>query len=113
LHSGYVRDKVVPILENYGVQVVLTGHEHSYQRGRPTRKSAFVPAEIGANYISSGGGGAFLYPVFDYPVVAFGKSDYHYLRAEVRGTQITFHAIRHDGVEIDTYSLAPRPMFSD
>src|SRR6058998_163677 len=122
-HSAYVRDKVVPILENYGVQVVLTGHEHSYQRSRPTRKSAFVPSEIGTNYISSGGGGAFLYPVFDFPIVAFGKQldatgtpvgeAYHYLRAEVRGTQITFHAIRHDGVEIDTYSVAPRPMFSD
>ena len=35
------------------------------------------------------------------------------MRAEVRGTKITFHAIRHDGVEIDTYSVAPRPVFTD
>src|SRR5207237_8437515 len=112
-HSALIRQYVVPIMEAYGAQIVLTGHEHSYQRSRPMRKSAFVPADIGTNYISSGGGGAFLYQVFDYPVVAFGKSDYHYLRAEVRGTQITFHAIRYDVVEIDTYLVAPRPMFSD
>ena len=112
-HSALVRLYVVPILEAYGVQVVLTGHEHSYQRSRPTRKSVFLTSDIGTNYISSGGGGAFLYPVYDFPVVAFGKSDYHYLRAEVRGSQIIFHAIRYDGVEIDSYSVAPRPMFSD
>jgi len=112
-HSALVRQYVVPILEAYGVQVVLTGHEHSYQRSRPTRKSAFLTSDIGINYLSSGGGGAFLYPVYDFPIVAFGKSDHHYLRAEVRGSQIIFHAIRHDGVEIDSYSVAPRPMFSD
>ena len=53
-----------------------------------------VTADIGTTYISSGGGGAVLYPVFDYPVVACGKqcdvkgspigSVHHYLRAEVR-----------------------------
>src|SRR5206468_11391882 len=98
-HSALVRLHVVPILEAYGVQVVLTGHEHSYQRSRPTRKSAFLTSDVATNYISSGGGGAFLYPVYDFPVVAFGKSDYHYLRAEVRGTQTIFHAIRYDGIE--------------
>ena len=114
VHSAWVRQYVVPILEAHGVQVVLTGHEHSYQRSQPTRKSAFVTPDVGTNYISSGGGGAFLYPVYtNYPVVAFGKSNFHYLRAEVRGTQITFHAIRHDGVEIDSYIVAPRPALSD
>src|SRR5207249_3646314 len=99
--------------------VSLDGHEsleRDYpdpQIGRPARKSAFLTSDIGTNYISSGGGGALLYPVYDFPIVAFGKSDYHYLRAEVRGSQIIFHAIRHDGVEIDSYSVAPRPMFSD
>ena len=113
-HSALIRQYVVPILEAYGVQVVLTGHEHSYQRSQPLRKSAFVPADVGTNYISTGGGGALLYPVYDnYPIVAFGKSAFHYLRAEVRGTKITFHAIRHDGAEIDTYTVAPRPVFTD
>src|SRR5437870_1872815 len=113
-HSALVRQHIVPILEAYGVQVVLTGHEHSYQRSQPLRKSAFVTADVGTNYISSGGGGALLYPVYDnYPIAAFGKSTFHYLRSEVRGTKITFHAIRHDDAEIDTYTVAPRPVFTD
>ena len=113
-HSALIRQHVVSILESYGVQVVLTGHEHSYQRSQPLRKSAFVTSDVGTNYISTGGGGALLYDVFDnLPIVAFGRKAFHYVRAEVRGTKITFHAIRHDGVEIDTYSVAPRPVFTD
>ena len=122
-HSAWVRQFVIPILETYGVQIALSGHEHSYQRSQPIRKFNFVTPDIGTTYISSGGGGASLYPVFDYPVVACGKqcdtngtpigSAHHYLRAEVRGTRMTIHAIRYDGVEIDSYTVAPRPVFSD
>jgi hypothetical protein len=61
----------------------------------------------------SGGGGAFLYPVFDSPLVAAGRSMHHYLRVEVRGTRMTVHAIRFDGVEIDSITLAPQPAFAD
>jgi hypothetical protein len=113
-HSALIRQYVVPILEKYGVQVVLSGHEHSYQRSRPLRNSNFVETNAGTNYIASGGGGAVLYPVFeDFPIVAFGQSAHHYLRAEVRATQLTFHAIRHDGVEFDTHTIAPVPLLAD
>jgi hypothetical protein len=113
-HSALIRQYVVPVLEKYGVQVVLSGHEHSYQRSQPMRNSNFVAPEAGTNYIASGGGGAFLYPVYDgFPVVAFGQSAYHYLRTEVRGPQFTVHAIRYDGVEMDTYTIAPVPLLSD
>jgi hypothetical protein len=113
-HSALIRQYVVPILEKYGVQIVLSGHEHSYQRSQPLRNSNFAGPEAGTNYIASGGGGAFLYPVYDgFPIVAFGQSAYHYLRAEVRATQLTFHAIRNDGVEFDSYTIAPAPLLSD
>jgi hypothetical protein len=109
-----VRQYLVPMLDKYGVQVVLSGHEHSYQRSQPMRNSNFVATNAGTNYISSGGGGALLYPVYDgFPIVAFGQSAYHYLRADVRGTQVTFHAIRHDGLEFDTYTIAPAPLLAD
>jgi acid phosphatase type 7 len=113
-HSALIRQYVVPILEKYGVQIVLSGHEHSYQRSQPLRNSNFVGSEAGTNYVASGGGGAFLYPVYDgFPIVAFGQSAYHYLRAEVRATQLTLHAIRNDGVEFDTYTISPTPLLSD
>ena len=112
-HSALIRQYVVPLVEAYGAQIVLTGHEHSYQRSQPMRKSVQVTSDVGTSYITSGGGGALLYDVYSFPVVAFGQTNFHYLRAEVNGTQITFHAIRYDGVEMDVYSVAPRPQFSD
>jgi hypothetical protein len=113
-HSALIRQYVVPILEKYGVQIVLGGHEHSYQRSQPMRNSNFVTPETGTNYLASGGDGAGLYPVYNaFPFVAFGQSAHHHLRAEVRGTRLTFHAIRHDGVEFDTYTIAPAPVLTD
>jgi 3',5'-cyclic AMP phosphodiesterase CpdA len=107
------RAYVVPILDDTGVQICLSGHEHSYQRSQPIRKSVFVDPGLGTNYFTSGGGGAPLYAVSNIPLVAFGQSAFHYLRAEVQGTQITIHAIQYDGTEIDSTTIAPAPVFSD
>ena len=111
--SQWARTYMVPIFEKNGVQLVLSGHEHSYQRSVPIRKSGVVSPNVGTNYVTSGGGGATLYPVPSVPMVAFARSAYHYLRAEVQGTRIVIHSIRQDGVEIDNYVVAPTPVFSD
>jgi Calcineurin-like phosphoesterase/Purple acid Phosphatase, N-terminal domain/IPT/TIG domain len=113
IQSLWVRQYVVPILEKYGVQVVFSGHEHSYQRNYAIRKSTIVDPSVGTNYITSGGGGAFLYSVAEIGLVAFAKSAYHYVRAEVQGTRILFRSIRQDGVELESFSIAPTPAFSD
>ena len=113
IQSRWVRDYMTPIFENNGVQVVFSGHEHSYQRALPMRKSRFVSADIGTNYITSGGGGAILYDVPNRDFLAIAKKEYHYLRVEVRGTRMIIHSIRQDGVEMDTFPVAPSPVFSD
>lgn len=53
-HAGNatVAERWVPLFERYGVDLVLSGHEHSYQR--------FV--RRGIAYVVHGGGGAFPYP---------------------------------------------------
>ncbi|HYR91210.1 MAG TPA: metallophosphoesterase [Terriglobia bacterium] len=108
-----IREQVVPILETHGVQVVFSGHEHSYQRSHPMRKGGIVAPDTGINYFVAGGGGALLYPVYKRPEVAFGESEHHYLRVEVRGSRMVVHAIRYDGTEIENTTLTPRPVFTD
>jgi uncharacterized protein (TIGR03437 family) len=98
-----MRDLVVPILERHGVQLVLGGHEHNYQRTRPIRNSP--TAEVETTYIVTGGGGAALYPVPSNPILAAGESVHHYLRGEVQGDRLTLHAIRVDGQEFDSVTL--------
>jgi calcineurin-like phosphoesterase family protein/IPT/TIG domain-containing protein len=113
LNTFNARQYVVPILDANGVQIVFSGHEHSYQRSVPIRKSAFVDPGVGTSYFTSGGGGALLYDVAMVPMIAAAKSAFHYLRAEVQGTQITMHSIGYDGAELDVSTIAPVPVFSD
>jgi hypothetical protein len=110
IQCRWVREAVVPILENYGVQVVFNGHEHSYQRNVPIRRNVQVDQGVGINYFTSGGGGALLYDVPSKPLVAVAKKEFHYLRAEVQGTQITVRSIRQDGAELDNFTITPKPV---
>ncbi|MBI4471839.1 MAG: metallophosphoesterase [Acidobacteria bacterium] len=113
--SALVRTRVVPILEAHGVQFVLTGHEHSFQRSRPIRGGRVVQENRGTYYFTSGGGGAHLYSV-DFPnspnlsFMGFGLSEHHYLRVELRGTQMAIRAFRQNGLELDRFSIAPLPI---
>jgi acid phosphatase type 7 len=110
---SWARTYMVPIFEQYGVQVVFSGHEHSYQRLVPIRKSTTVPSGVGTNYFVSGGGGAVLYGVGSPPMVAIAKSNYHYIRVDVQGTQMSLRSIRQDGADLDAYTIAPVPVLSD
>jgi 3',5'-cyclic AMP phosphodiesterase CpdA len=107
------RTWVVPLIEASGVQIVLSGHQHSYQRSQPLRKSAFVSSSVGTSYFTSGGGGATLYDVANVPLIAYGQKAFHYILGDVQGMQITMHAIQYDGTEIDTAVITPSPVFSD
>ena len=55
IHGGseLARREIVPLLVRHRVDLLLSGHDHLYQRGRAD----------GLNYLVSGGGGASLYPV--------------------------------------------------
>jgi len=58
------REYLVPLFEQYGVDMVFSGHEHSYQR--------FL--ENGVNYIITAGTGAPLYkPVIKYPEFTYNQ----------------------------------------
>ena len=103
------RQHIVPILETYGVQLVLNGHEHSYQRSYDIRAGAALPRGTGTLYMTSGGGGAALYPVTSHPLIAFGSSTYHYLRIDVAETTMAITAIGNDGIAIDRFLLRPQP----
>lgn len=103
--SVLVRQRVTPILEANRVQVVFGGHEHSYQRTHPLRTGVAVAPNAGTVYITAGGGGAFLYPFVPGSLVAFGKSQHHYLRVEVKTSELSITAIGDDGSLIDSTLL--------
>ncbi len=100
-----VRTKLVPIFEEYGVDLVLSGHDHSYQRtcklvmlgGEPTCSEEGIP------YVISGGGGKALYEIqAQQPeYFEFAKSTFNYVRLTVN-KNILLEAVDLDGEVIDS-----------
>jgi 3',5'-cyclic AMP phosphodiesterase CpdA len=111
LQSALVRDLIVPILERNGVQLVFSGHEHSYQRTVPVRNGVASPDGLGVTYFTSGGGGGGLYPIYPSPLIAAGASEYHYLRVHVGTGRLNVNAVGLNGMELDSWSIQPKPAF--
>jgi uncharacterized protein (TIGR03437 family) len=113
--AAEVRQGIVPILEKYGVQLVLNGHEHTYQRTYELLGGQVVaPNSGGIVYITSGGGGADTYYTAPNALIAESIGMNNYVHAEVRGEEVIVkvRGLGKRGV-IDSVVLAPRPqMFS-
>lgn len=91
-----VRDKLVPLLEQYDVDLVLNGHDHDYERS--------VAGDI--TYIVTGGGGAPLYSWTNpHTYTVYFTSTYHCVSITVDGGLLTGVGVRPDGVEFDAFSL--------
>lgn len=95
-----LRDVVEPIFVKHGVNVVLTGHDHVYERIKPQK---------GIYYFVSGAGGKLRSGDIDKksPLTekAFDK-DMHFMLFEVVGDQLYFQAISRTGETIDSGVIA-------
>lgn len=101
-----VLEKLVPIFDQYGVDIVLSGHDHNYQRTCPLKysESQETCRNDGVVYVVTGGGGASLYKVSStlpgYMEVA--KSTYNYVRMSVdKYGVIILEAIDQNGEVFD------------
>lgn len=65
--EGGIRDRWVRLFDQYGVDLVISGHNHAYERTHPLRagvvvkkvaKGGVVDSSIGTTYLTVGGGGA-------------------------------------------------------
>jgi hypothetical protein len=105
-----VRERILPILDRYGVQLVLAGHHHSYMRTVPVFGGKQVDAGRGTVYVTSGGGGALLYSDNNHPLNLVGLAEYHYLRIDVRGNELKGVALTPNGRELDRFTLHAVPI---
>jgi acid phosphatase type 7 len=93
------RQHFLPVLEKHGVRLVLTGHDHHYERTRPIS---------GVTYIVTGGGGHGTRPVGASEFTAFAEDVLHFVQIEVHGDELTLHAIDGTGVEFDSARITRR-----
>jgi hypothetical protein len=97
-----VRAEFAPIFEAYGVALVLSGHEHDYERTIPWRQTA---SGTPVTYIVTGGGGAPLYPAGVAAWTAASRSAFHYVRATVTSCTISIEAVGLDAKVFDATRL--------
>jgi hypothetical protein len=101
--------KLVPIFEQYGVDLVLSGHDHIYQRSKPLRGGQVTTVEQGGiPYIVSGAGSAADYGCTsaEWVAVAYCAKTYGiYSRVQVTGSRLTVEAIDDAGAVRDSFSL--------
>jgi predicted phosphodiesterase len=94
----------LPALSSAGVDFVVTGHSHIYERFRPVappegKTGSFV------TYITSGGGGALPYGVEPSLFLAGAESLLHFCLFEIKGGQLNLEVIDDQGRTIDTLSV--------
>jgi 3',5'-cyclic AMP phosphodiesterase CpdA len=88
-----------PLLVKYRVSVVLSGHDHYYERIKPQR---------GIYYFISGGGGAEVRPVKPKEFSNCAFSTYHFLLFEWGENKVWFQAIDLRGQVFDSGILEPQ-----
>lgn len=90
----------VPLFERYGVDLVLNGHEHAYQRF----------AQRGVSYVVTGGAGADLYEIEGCEpgsprLRASDDDSHHFVTIEGDDERLVVTAIAADGSVLDSLEL--------
>ncbi|HEX5061156.1 MAG TPA: metallophosphoesterase [Kofleriaceae bacterium] len=95
-----LRNKLAPVLERHGVQLVLAGHDHDYERMKP---------QNGVAYVVTGGGGVGTKSVGQSRFTAFSEDVIHFVYVEVGVDELTLHAIDATGREFDSMTVPRVP----
>jgi hypothetical protein len=97
---GPNKDYLGPLMARHGVDLLLSGHEHNYQRSRPIN-------EQGTIEVITGGGGQSLHP-FRRPMPAhsaYRDVDFGHVEVEVTGDRLVGRYVVRDGSVRDTFVL--------
>ena len=78
------------------VQVVFSGHDHTYQRFRP---------KSGIHYIVAGAGGKSLYELGSSDDLLVGLRRYSYVLCEANARELSIRTLGIDGSELDALSI--------
>jgi predicted phosphodiesterase len=98
-HLG-VQPIVSDLARRYGIEVVVTGHDHNYERTKPIN---------GTTYLVSGSAGAPIRPVQPQDFTAEARTEPHYVLFDVDGDKLSLRAINLRGEVFDEAVIEPNP----
>jgi hypothetical protein len=94
--DGGLRSLLAPIFVRHGVQLVLAGHDHDYER---------TTQQDGVTYVVTGGGGIGTRPVGTSGFTAFSEDVIHLVYGEVERDRLLLHAIDASGGQFDFVAI--------
>jgi len=77
------------------VDIVINGHDHSYERGKV----------LNVNYVVTGGGGGPLYNIGSSWWTVYSEKTHHYCLIEANHSELVFKAIKPDGTIFDSFEI--------
>jgi predicted phosphodiesterase len=95
-----LRAVVADLAKRYGVELVVTGHDHDYERTKPID---------GTTYIVSGSAGAPVRPIRPREFTAEARTEPHYVLVDVDGEQLGIRAINLRGEVFDSTAIPLNP----
>lgn len=135
---GQMRANALPILENHGVDLVLTGHSHSYERsmlldghygdsttfnpathakdtgdGRESGNGAYQKEDgphKGTVYVVAGNSGKISGGALNHPVMIISRNTLGSLILDVNGNRMDVREIGTNGVAFDNFTLLKGPL---
>lgn len=97
-----VRRRWVPLFERYRVRLVLSGHDHNYQR---------FAARRGVTYVVHGGGSGYFYELSScppgYPIRVRKRKEQGFLYMVARADRLDGYAVNMAGRRTDSFTLRP------
>jgi predicted phosphodiesterase len=100
-----LRTNLVPLFDAHGVDLVLAGHDHDYERTLPMVNGQVVAPGSGTVYVTTGGGGDSIRGVGTSAFTAYSESAFHFTRLTEGGGWLLLQMIRDDGAVRDSMTL--------
>ena len=95
-----VQRPVAALAKKHGVELVIAGHDHNYERTRSLN---------GTTYVVSGSGGAPIRPVRPRSFTAEARTEPHYVLVDVESDRLILRAVNLQGDTFDTYVIEDNP----
>jgi 3',5'-cyclic AMP phosphodiesterase CpdA len=95
-----MRKTVSRLARRYGVELVVSGHDHNYERTKPMH---------GVTYVVSGSAGAPIRPVDPQSFSAKTRLEPHYVLVDVEPRGLTLRAVNLKGDTFDSFVIRPNP----
>jgi len=100
---GAMRRTILPLFEKYKVDMVFSGHAHTYERSYPIHDNKID--DSGVVYVIAAGGGAPLYDLRENSWTAKMIKSHHFVKIRIKGNTLILNTYNQTNGLIDHYEM--------